>query len=255
MGMLLRAEFIYTAAIVGLYKYSDIYANTDFNSIIPDQPSAVTRTLGILNILAETSIQTTLWGNKCCLLLLYNRLTLFDNHITLQVMVAAYTGLSYVAIIVALYKGWCRPFSDYLVLVPSNLECLTWKHYNIMQMTLNLSTDLVLLLIPVTLISKLNMKFRMKLLLVCLFSMGIFVMISAILMKVAVFTDSTDPIWFMWSVREVSTAMLVGNLVLGLPILKTWWRLIFPGGGSTRGKSSAVSGSGCTSSGPGSSVI
>ncbi|KZL70983.1 family decarboxylase, partial [Colletotrichum tofieldiae] len=158
--LMIIITFIYTAAIFGLYKYSDIYANTDFNSIIPNQPSAVSRTLGILNILAETSIQTTLWGNKCCLLLLYNRLTLFNNQIMLWAMVAAYTGLSYLAIIVALYKGWCRPFSDYLVLVPGNLECLTWKHYNIMQMTLNLSTDLVLLLIP---------------------------MISAILMKVAVF--------------------------------------------------------------------
>ncbi|GKT55379.1 hypothetical protein ColTof4_07756 [Colletotrichum tofieldiae] len=106
---------------------------------------------------------------------------------------------------------------------------------------MNLSTDLILLLIPVTLISKLKMRIGKKLLLICLFSMGVFVMLCAILMKVAVFTNSTDPVWFLWSVREVSTAMLVGNLVLGMPILKTLWRRFVPGGdGSTRGKSSTA---------------
>lgn len=35
-------------------------------------------------------------------------------------VIAIYTGLAYIAVIVALYAGWCRPFSDYLVLVPTN---------------------------------------------------------------------------------------------------------------------------------------
>ncbi|OHE97864.1 hypothetical protein CORC01_06899 [Colletotrichum orchidophilum] len=184
--------------------------------------------MGIMNILSETSMQTTLWGNKCCLLLLYNRLTLFGHYRKTWVSVATYTGLAYVAVIVSLYGGWCRPFSDYMELQPENLECLTWEHYNILQITMNLSTDLVLLLIPVTLISRLKMKIGKKLLLICLFSMGVFVMLCAILTKVAVFTFSTDPVWFMWCVREVSTAMLVGNLVLGMPALRAAWRCVFP---------------------------
>lgn len=84
------------------------------------------------------------------------------------------------------------------------MECLTWWHYNIFQLTMNLSTDLILLLVPITLISGLNMKIgkyvlsvgrdsemtlprpgtrvltlpplvSRKLLLICLFSMGVFV--------------------------------------------------------------------------------
>ncbi|WDK19868.1 hypothetical protein CGRA01v4_11155 [Colletotrichum graminicola] len=143
----------------------------DFDNITPGEEASV----GIYNILAETAIQTTLWGNKCCLLILYNRLVLFGHQVTLWIIVAAYTWLTYVAVMVALYGGWCRPFSDYLVLEPGNMECLTWKHYNILQMTMNLSTDLILLLIPVTLIGRLNMKIGRKLLLICLFSMGVFV--------------------------------------------------------------------------------
>ncbi|OLN82040.1 hypothetical protein CCHL11_08672 [Colletotrichum chlorophyti] len=244
--LMLFLTLIYTTGIVALYTYFDIMVDTDFENITPEDAASVGRTLGVYNILAETAIQTTLWGNKCCLLLLYNRLVLFGHQVTLWIIVAAYTGLTYVAVIVALYGGWCRPFSDYLVLVPGNMECLTWKHYNIMQLTMNLSTDLILLLIPVTLISRLNMKIGRKLLLMCLFSMGVFVMLSAILMKVTVFSNSVDPVWFSWSVREISTAMLVGNLVLGFPLLKAGWRLIFPSSGSTKGGSSAASGSGAT---------
>ncbi|OHW95633.1 hypothetical protein CSPAE12_05803 [Colletotrichum incanum] len=250
--LMLILVFIYTAAVAALYMYFDIVAETDFESITPEQDAAIGHELGILNILAETAIQTTLWGNKCCLLFLYNRLALLGHYRKTWFVVATYTGLAYLAVIVALYGGWCRPFSDYMKLEPGNIQCLTWRKYNILQITMNLSTDLVLLLIPVTLISKLKMKIGKKLLLICLFSMGVFVMICAILMKAAVFTNSTDPIWFLWSVREVSTAMLVGNLVLGMPILKTWWRCFVPGGdSSTRGKSStAGSGASATSALP-----
>ncbi|KAJ3947735.1 uncharacterized protein N0V96_001969 [Colletotrichum fioriniae] len=70
-------------------------------------------------------------------------------------------------------------------------------------------------------------------------------MLCAILTKVAVFTYSTDFVWFMWCVRETSTAMLVGNLVLGMPTLRAAWRCVFPQSRSTPlrdGESSAGTG-------------
>ncbi|KAJ0158294.1 hypothetical protein CTA2_11917, partial [Colletotrichum tanaceti] len=161
--------FIYTTAIAALYIYFEIFAKTDFETITPEQDAAIGYKLGVLNILAETAIQTTLWGNKCCLLILYNRLTLLGHYRKTWFIVAGFTGLAYLTVIVALYGGWCRPFSDYMELVPGNckslhrsghLECLTWTNYNILQITMNLSTDLILLLIPVTLISKLRMRIR-----------------------------------------------------------------------------------------------
>ncbi|KAK2037043.1 hypothetical protein LZ31DRAFT_571056 [Colletotrichum somersetense] len=246
--LMLILVLTYTTAIAALYKYFDIFAETDIDALTPEEEAAVGRKLGIINILVETAIQTTLWGNKCCLLLLYNRLTLFGHYHKTWITVAAYTGLAYLAVIVAFYGGWCRPFSDYMELKPGNAQCLTWTSYNILQITMNLSTDLILLLIPVTLIIKLRMKIGKKLLLICVFSMGVFVMLCAILMKVAVFTNSTNPIWFLWSVREVSTAMLVGNLVLGMPILRALWRRFVPGPGDSTGGNSSTTGSGATSS-------
>ncbi|OHW99368.1 hypothetical protein CSPAE12_01903, partial [Colletotrichum incanum] len=65
---------VYTTAIVALYLYFEIASSIDFANITSEEESIIGRRLGILNILGETAIQTTLWGNKCCLLLLYNRL-------------------------------------------------------------------------------------------------------------------------------------------------------------------------------------
>ncbi|KAK1975193.1 hypothetical protein LZ30DRAFT_738331 [Colletotrichum cereale] len=66
---------IYTIAMVSLYLYFQIASKIDFDNITPQDEFLVGRRLGVLNILGETSIQTTLWCNKICLLLLYNRLT------------------------------------------------------------------------------------------------------------------------------------------------------------------------------------
>lgn len=68
-------QFIYTAAIVALFTYFEINSGVDHDNVTPADNFVTGRKLGILNILAETAIQTTLWGNKCCLLLLYIRLT------------------------------------------------------------------------------------------------------------------------------------------------------------------------------------
>ncbi|KAF6826161.1 UbiD family decarboxylase [Colletotrichum plurivorum] len=236
--LMLIIAFIYTIAIVALFTYFEINSEVDYTNITPEDNFVTGRKLGILNILAETAMQTTLWGNKCCLLLLYIRLTLW-------VMVSAYTASAFVAIMVALYGGWCRPFSDYLVLEPDDMECVTWTQYNILQLTLNLSTDLILLIIPVVMVSRLKMK---------LGNLGIFVMLAAILTKVTVFANSLQPVWFLWCVREVSTAMLVGNLALCMPIARSCWAFFFPGSGSTAGANSGASGlSGAGSSAAGSS--
>lgn len=68
-------------------------------------------------------------------------------------------------------------------------------------------------------------------------------MISAILLKVAVFTHSTDPVWFLWVVREFSTAMLVGNLVLCMPVFRIWFKPLIPSRIRTKFSTDASGGS------------
>ncbi|KAK1970253.1 hypothetical protein LY78DRAFT_700247 [Colletotrichum sublineola] len=128
----------YTTSLVFLYLYLETSSDMDHRNITSEYESFVARRLGILGVLLETALQTTLWGNKACLLLFYNRLSLLGIEHKFSVVISIFLGLSYVAIIVALYYGWCRPFSEYLVLHPQN--------------------DLVLVLIPVARISMLQMK-------------------------------------------------------------------------------------------------
>lgn len=43
--------------------------------------------------------------------------------------------------------------------------------------------------------------------------------VSAIITKYIVFSGPTEPTWVKWYIREVGTAMLVGNLTLCFPLL------------------------------------
>lgn len=103
----------------------------------------------------------------------------FHQHYRILTVIAIYTGFAYIAVIVALYAGWCRPFSDYLVLIPihnstsildchqaylglanSTVQCLSWTHYNTLQITMNLSTDLAIISVPIALFSRLKIDIR-----------------------------------------------------------------------------------------------
>ncbi|KAK2037237.1 hypothetical protein LZ31DRAFT_440765, partial [Colletotrichum somersetense] len=218
--------FTYTTSLVSLYLYSETASNVDYDDVTPEYESFVGRRLGILGIILEGALQTTLWGNKLCLSLFYKRINLFGFEHKIIVIILMFIGLSYMAVIIALYDGWCRPLSDYLVLHPHNKQCLSLTKYNILQLSMNLSTDLVLILVPVLRVSMLKIEIGKKLMLIAFLSMGMFTMLSAILLKVHAFTtlpDKIGAVWLIWAVREVSTAMLVGNLVFCVPVLKMLW--------------------------------
>jgi hypothetical protein len=65
----------YTTTIVSLYIYEGISSSIDMEHLSTDEEIWYGRQLGVINILAETALQTTLWGNKCCLLIFYHRLS------------------------------------------------------------------------------------------------------------------------------------------------------------------------------------
>ncbi|KAJ0167904.1 hypothetical protein CTA2_12162 [Colletotrichum tanaceti] len=90
------------AAIAALYKYFKIVTETNFETITPKQDTAISYKLGFT--------------------------------------IAAFTGLAYLIVIIALYRGQCYLFSNYIELMPRNY--------------------LILLLLPITLISKLRIRIR-----------------------------------------------------------------------------------------------
>lgn len=137
-----------------------------------------------------------------------------------------------------LYFGvWCRPFSNAWITPTPNRMCLIWAsllllrfvrhpkiltglpeqcatqtHHLITNLVFNLTSDIFILAIPLPLLIKSHLPARHKVVLVILFSLGAFVMLSAILSKVSSFRDPFSSEWVFWYTREASTAVIVTNM-------------------------------------------
>jgi hypothetical protein len=152
------------------------------------------------------------WGTKACLLLLYWRLTQnLTQHLVVKA-VAAYVAVTYIVMEVLYFGYWCRPFHDYWQMPATNTQCTTALHHLIMNFAFNLSSDLLIMSIPLPLLLRAKMDLKRKLLLVLPFSMGLFTIVCAILSKHLSFTQPFSAVWVFWYCREASTAMIVTNM-------------------------------------------
>jgi len=192
-----------------------------YNSLSSEQitPDSFKRT-GIIIVLAEHAMITTLWSVKGTFLIVYHRLTLLRRLNTVVKAVAIYCALGYIAVVATLYGGFCRPFSEYLELVPDNYECVSWFKYNILQFTFNVTSDIMILGIPIALVSTSQMRLQKKILLSAVFAVGLFVVVCSAFTKYYIFAFPSVEFWIPWYVREASTAVIVGNLYLIMPLLR-----------------------------------
>jgi hypothetical protein len=106
---------------------------------------------------------------------------------------------------------------------PPNPQCTTLQHYAIIQASFNISSDTLMLFIPLPLITRLNVPWKQKIILLVIFSMGTFVIIAAILTKVFNLSNIWDPTYMLWYTRESSVAVYVSNLPLIWPLLRDWF--------------------------------
>ncbi|KAG8623519.1 hypothetical protein KVT40_008495 [Elsinoe batatas] len=174
-------------------------------------------------VVSEQCMLCTIYSLKACVLLFYRRLT---KGLTKQKMV------KYVAIAVAI--GWvcteiafftaCRPFYGYWAVPPPNPQCTTLEHYAIVQACFNIPTDLAMLSISIPLVYRLQVPMKQKLLVGALFSMGIFVVVAALLTKIYNLSDVYSTSYMLWYIREASVATYVANLPAIWPLV----RHVFP---------------------------
>src|SRR5436305_1337919 len=150
---------------------------------------------------------------KCCMLIMYNRLTMgLKQHMAVKVL-AVYVIMGWVATELAFFFA-CRPFNGYWAVPPPNPQCTTLQHYAITQAVFNLSSDTFMLCISLPLLMSVNLPLGQRLVLSVIFGMGIFVIIAAILTKVFNLSDVYSPNYMLWYVREASVAVYVSNLPL-----------------------------------------
>jgi hypothetical protein len=87
-------------------------------------------------------------------------------------------------------------------------------------MVFNVSSDLLMLLIPLPFIVGARVPPLKRLLLVFIFSLGAFVILAAVLNKYYNFTMAHTTVYMVWDIRETSTAVYVANVMCWWPLLR-----------------------------------
>ncbi|KAJ9617999.1 uncharacterized protein PV06_09269 [Exophiala oligosperma] len=232
----LQIEDFLMVFLTCLYTVLIVFLNIDLtvstNLIDPAHPVELTpheihtRTWGAKTVLlVEQCMCAVQWGTKICLLLLYWRITQNLKQALVVKCAAAYVVLTYIVMEVCYFGVWCRPFHDYWKTPTDNTQCTTALHHLIMNLTFNLTSDILILSIPLPLFLTSHLESKRKLLLVFPFSLGIFTMICAILSKVASFKHPYSSEWVYWYCREASTAMIVSNMPYSWALIRRVFHL------------------------------
>lgn len=158
----------------------------------------------------------------------------------------AYCIIGYV-IVQILYLGvWCRPIHYYwAVPVPHSqreltipclaclandmtfltldfclAQCKSYHNHMITTTSLHVSSDILLMCIPIPLIARAHLPLKRKLVLCAVFSLGVAVVIVAILNRYYNFTQPNELVFLIWYNGEASTAVMIANLPMCWALLQ-----------------------------------
>ncbi|KAF2707884.1 hypothetical protein K504DRAFT_383109, partial [Pleomassaria siparia CBS 279.74] len=229
MGLLVTA--CYTVLIVVLNLESNTKSNLlppsfDFSSLTP-QDLADREYGSKIAIVVEQLQIIVIWACKSCLLILYYRLThmvAIKENIAVRIL-AVYITLGFIVMEILYFSVWCRPFSQYWAVPTQSLQCNTLVDHRIINAVFNISSDLIMLCIALPMFIRSGLPLKRKLVLCCVFSLGIFAIITAVLNKYYSFTRPYESTWINWYIRESSTAILVANLPFTWTLLRKMFNL------------------------------
>jgi hypothetical protein len=107
----------------------------------------------------------------------------------------------------------CRPFTEYWALPVKDLQCATYQHYSVVQMAFNISSDLLLVAIPLLIFWISRIPRSRKIMLSAVFSLAFFTILAAILNKYYNWAAPFTTAYQLWYIRESGVAMCVGNII------------------------------------------
>ncbi|KAI9154690.1 hypothetical protein HJFPF1_07247 [Paramyrothecium foliicola] len=225
-ALILFAMVCDTVLIVSI----NIISHTSSNLIDPNEHVEFTpenveeRVFGSKMVLVSEQMQIiTIWTVKACLLLMYNRLTMSLRQNVAVKIVAAYVAVSFVVMEVLYLGVWCRPFNQYWAVPPNNIQCSAATNHLITNTVFNISTDILIILIPMPIFVQSRISLKKKFVLCSIFALGGFTILCAILNKYYSFTRPFGSEWTAWYIRESSTALIAANL----PMTWTLCRRVF----------------------------
>ncbi|TVY32772.1 hypothetical protein LSUB1_G007143 [Lachnellula subtilissima] len=218
----------YTCLIVCM----NIVAHLDTNLILPSDlddltPESITlRIRGSKYVLiVEQSMIMTIWGCKICLLLMYRNLTFGLKQRWAVKVVGIYVVVDWVIMEILYFGVWCRPFPQYWAVPVANTQCSAATHHLIVNAVFNISSDIMMLCIPLPLLINSKLPRTKKFILCILFSLGIFVILCAVLNKYYSFANPFSPQWTFWYIREASTAIYVANMPMCWALIRRLFNL------------------------------
>ncbi|KAI1486458.1 hypothetical protein F5X96DRAFT_654959 [Biscogniauxia mediterranea] len=210
----------------------NILSRTNTNLIDPNDMSELTpdsirdRIYGSKMVLVVEQMQiTVIWTIKCCLLLMYYRLTMSLKQNLAVKIVVGYVALGWVVMEILYFGVWCRPFNQYWAVPVDNIQCSAATNHLITNAVLNISSDLMIIVIPMPVFMKAQLPLRRKMILCGVFALGVFTILSAILNKYYSFTEPFGSAWTFWYIRESSTAIITANLPFTWTLLQRVFHL------------------------------
>ncbi|QDS76194.1 hypothetical protein FKW77_008228 [Venturia effusa] len=138
----------------------------------------------------------------------------------------------------------CRPFTQYWAVPVKNPQCATYFYYCIIQMVFNISSDILMLFIPVPFILNSKVPPMKRAMLIAIFSLGIFVILAAVLNKYYNFALPYYTVYMVWDIRETGTSIMVANVMCLWPLIRKmtgWSSFLRHGSGSNERSLTGVS--------------
>ncbi|KAJ8112244.1 hypothetical protein OPT61_g5352 [Boeremia exigua] len=229
--------------------------NTSSNLIPPgedvsqySQTEIDARIFGSKLVLVVEQMQiATIWLVKACLLIMYFRMTAVLPQRKLVIVTSIYVAIAFVIMEILYFGVWCRPFAQYYAVPTNSTQCSAATNHLITNAVFNISTDLIILSIPMPLLFKVRLPKKNKLVLIGIFLIGLFTVVAAILNKYYSFANPFGLDWVLWYLRESYTAILCANLPLTYPLIQRVFRL--RNWNSNSGESHSIQAAGTTSRG------
>ncbi|KAF3482273.1 uncharacterized protein GIQ15_05032 [Arthroderma uncinatum] len=178
---------------------------------------------------SEHAFVMTIWSLKACMIILYRRIMEGLRQQRLVKYLTIWVALGFVGSELALFLI-CRPLPNYWAVPTPDYQCSSYQYYEIIQGILAISSDVLMLVIAIPLLMAVRLPQRQKLILVFIFGLGIFIIISAVLTKIYCLVPSLiSYVYLNWYFREATVAMLVTCLPMTwsllrdiFPALKSW---------------------------------
>ncbi|KAF3481076.1 uncharacterized protein GIQ15_03835 [Arthroderma uncinatum] len=174
---------------------------------------------------AENAMTMTIWTLKACMIILYHRIMEGLSQERLVRYLTVWVAVGFVGTEMSLFLI-CRPLHNYWAIPPPpETQCASYQIYGIIQGVFAISADILMLAIAIPLFLTLNLPRKQKFILLFVFGLGIFVIISAVLTKLYCLVPSLISYVYMnWYFREAT----VGILVTSLPMTWSLLRDLFP---------------------------